>query len=51
MAGEELKIIVDVIAALTGVSIMANLVFFAVNLKLYTEIMKEKAQRSRQGGQ
>jgi hypothetical protein len=39
------KIIVDAIAWLVVIGITVNVAFFLANLKLYTEIMKEKSQR------
>jgi hypothetical protein len=42
-----MKIIIDAVAWMVAAGVIVNLAFFAANLKLYTEIMKEKSQRNR----
>jgi len=42
-----LRIVVDVIALALAFGFVGNAVLFFANLKLYTEIMKEKSQRER----
>lgn len=45
MSETGMKIFIDSVAWIFAVGLVANLVFFFANLKLYTEIMKEKSQR------
>ena len=47
MSETGMKIIIDSVAWIFAVGLLANGFFFFGNLKLYTEIMKEKSQRER----
>ena len=41
------EIVIFAIFIIAGLCLITNLAFFLANLKLYTEIMKEKSQRER----
>lgn len=47
MSETGMKVIIDAVAWLVVCGVVVNLGFFFANLKLYTEIMKEKSQRDR----
>jgi hypothetical protein len=47
MDANGLKLVVDTVGWMIAISIGIHVMFFLANLKLYTEIMKEKSQRNR----
>lgn len=47
MSEAGMKLIVDSVAWMFAIGLFVNVVFFFANLKLYTEIMKQKAQRDK----
>lgn len=47
MSEAGMKIIIDAVGWILAVGLAANVAFFLANLKIYTEILKEKAQRPR----
>jgi hypothetical protein len=44
-----MKTIIDAVAWIVTIGIAINVAFLFCNLKIYTEITKEKSQRSRRG--